>query len=186
MSCDTSNTMKRSLFNAEFIKTPTPHTLTFYALLGSVIGGEKKKCVANPTECCGNHPQYVSVFLIHYPAEIHMPFNRPYKDLIQTSKSDPRSTLSKEYRYQNSGLKDLKKKVETFDPFQSGGLDDEDASSTRPAILAPKGLVLMSFLHPMPRTSREISLRKKILDISFPNVDFALSPNDEVTIDHGA
>ena len=40
-------------------------------------------------------------------------------------------------RYQNSGLrKDLKKnsKVEeTFDPFQSGGLDDEDASSTRPA-----------------------------------------------------
>jgi len=115
-----------------------------------------------------------------------MPFNRPYKDLIQTSKSDPRSTLSKEYRYQNSGLKDLKKKVETFDPFQSGGLDDEDASSTRPAILAPKGLVLMSFLHPMPRTSREISLRKKILDISFPNVDFALSPNDEVTIDHGA
>ena len=40
-------------------------------------------------------------------------------------------------RYQNSGLrKDLKKnsKVEeTFDPFQSGGLDNEDASSTRPA-----------------------------------------------------
>jgi hypothetical protein len=38
-------------------------------------------------------------------------------------------------RYQNSGLrKDLKKKVEeTLDPFQSGGLDDEDASSTRPA-----------------------------------------------------
>ena len=140
----TSDTMKWSLFSAEFIKTPTPHTLTFYVLLGSVIGGEKKKCVANPTECCGNHPQYVSVFLIHYPAEIHMPFSRPYKDLIQTSKSDPRSTLSKEYRYQNSGLKDLKKKVETFDTFQSGGLDDEDASSTRPAFLAPKGLARLS------------------------------------------
>jgi hypothetical protein len=39
-------------------------------------------------------------------------------------------------RYQNSGLrKDLKKNSkaeETFDPFQSGGLNDEDASSTRP------------------------------------------------------
>lgn len=39
-------------------------------------------------------------------------------------------------KYERSGLrKDLKvKKVEeTFDPFQSGGLNDEDASSTRPS-----------------------------------------------------
>lgn len=46
------------------------------------------------------------------------------------------STFSTEpKRYQNSGLhKDLKKKVveETFDPLQSGGLGDEDVSSTRP------------------------------------------------------
>ena len=47
-------------------------------------------------------------------------------------------TLDSELKhYQNSGLrKDLKnnsKVEETFDPFQSGGLDDEDASSTRPA-----------------------------------------------------
>lgn len=42
-------------------------------------------------------------------------------------------------KYQNAGFrKDFKAKT-TLDPFQNGGLDDEDASSVRPAFSHTRG-----------------------------------------------
>ncbi|KDR70756.1 hypothetical protein GALMADRAFT_144627 [Galerina marginata CBS 339.88] len=71
----------------------------------------------------------------------------PKKNTLPPSDFEPK-------KYQNAGLRKIskpKKAEETFDPYQSGGLNDDDASSTRPVFPRTQGTRPQIRLQPAPK-----------------------------------